>query len=123
MTITLQAKQANGTWAVRNAFTTENAKVVAGSMTADELETKARKLMAQWQATMQDGKQLRVHNSDNDPKAAARKTKPEEIAARALGWVTEFERHGVDDHHGVVHPRGYWAPDWRAAVAFTPHAA
>ena len=42
MTITVQALQANGTWGVRSAFTTENAKVRAGSMTAADLEYLAR---------------------------------------------------------------------------------
>lgn len=41
-----------------------------------------------------------------------------ETQARALGWMTEEERHGVNDHHGVVHPDGYWAPDWQAACVF-----
>lgn len=40
-----------------------------------------------------------------------------EAAARALGWMTEPELHGVDDHHGVVHPNGHWCPDWETAVA------
>lgn len=71
MAITVQARQADGTWAVRNAFITENKAVLAGSMNAADLEAKARKLMSQWQQTMQDGRQLRVHNSDNDTKPSA----------------------------------------------------
>lgn len=39
-----------------------------------------------------------------------------ERQARVDGWQTEAERHGVDDHHGVVHPDGWWAPDWASAV-------
>jgi hypothetical protein len=62
MSITLQALQADCTWAVRNAFTTENAKVIGGSMKADDLETLARELMSRWNATM-PGAQLRGHNS------------------------------------------------------------
>lgn len=42
-----------------------------------------------------------------------------EIEARALGWLTEEERHGVNDHHGVVHPQGWWQPDWESAVRFS----
>lgn len=42
-----------------------------------------------------------------------------EFKARALGWLTETERHGVNDHHGVVHPDGRWAPDWEAALQTT----
>lgn len=45
---------------------------------------------------------------------------PAETAARALGWRTNIEAHGIDDH-GVVHLAGFWAPDWTAAVAFKPH--
>lgn len=41
-----------------------------------------------------------------------------ETQARALGWMTEEERHGVNDHHGVVHPDGYWAPNWQAACTY-----
>ena len=74
MAITLQAKQPDGTWAVRNAFVTENKQVVAGSLSAADLEAKARRMMAQWQATMPDGKQLRVHDSAKDPKPALRKS-------------------------------------------------
>lgn len=76
MTITVQALQADGTWAVRSAFVTENKQVQAGSLKADDLEAKARAVIAKWQATMQDGKQLRVHNSDKDPKPATRKPAP-----------------------------------------------
>lgn len=68
MAITVQAKQTDGTWGVRSAFTTENAKVRAGSMTAADLEALARATMSKWQQTSCDGKQLRVHNSDNDAK-------------------------------------------------------
>lgn len=73
MTITVQALQADGTWGVRSAFTTENAKVRAGSMTAADLEALARATMAKWQQTSCDGKQLRVHNSDNDPKPSTKR--------------------------------------------------
>lgn len=73
MAITLQALQPDGTWAVRNAFVTENSQVRSGALSADDLEAKARKMMAQWQATMPDGKQLRVHNSDKEPSPAERK--------------------------------------------------
>lgn len=73
MAITLQALQPDGTWAVRNAFITENKQVVAGSLSADDLEAKARKLMGQWLATVPDGKQLRVHNSAKDSSSAPRK--------------------------------------------------
>lgn len=123
MAITVQALQVDGTWAVRNAFVTENAKVIAGSMTADELETKARKLMSQWLSTMPDGKQLRVHNSANEPTPAQRKradaNAKAETSARALGWVTTHERHGEDaGSYGVVHPNGHWAADWRSALVF-----
>lgn len=82
MAITLQALQADGAWATRNAFVTENKQVVIGAMKAADLEAKARQLMAQWQATMQDGKQLRVHNSDKDPEPTARKR--EEEAGRTV---------------------------------------
>jgi len=68
MAITLQALQSDGTWAVRNAFVTENKQVISGAITAADLEFKARRMMLQWQATSQDGKRLRVHNSTNDPK-------------------------------------------------------
>ena len=98
MTITLQALQADGTWAVRNAFVTENARVISGSMSAADLETKAHRLMSQWQQTMPDGRQLRVHNSANDPTPAAHKRASDnakaETAARSLGWMTAKERHG-----------------------------
>lgn len=81
MAITLQARQPDGSWAVRNAFVTENKQVVAGSLSADDLEAKAARLMAQWQATMPDGKQLRVHNSDKDPKSAKRAALSNSVAA------------------------------------------
>lgn len=69
MAITVQALQDDGTWAVRNAFKTENAKVISGAMKAAELEADARRVMGQWSSAMPDGRQLRVHNSDKDPKA------------------------------------------------------
>jgi hypothetical protein len=120
--ITVQALQADGTWSVRNAFTTENARVISGSMSTAELEAKARNLMGQWQQTA-PGKQLRVHNSTNDPTPAQRKRSDAnvkaETAARALGWLTSRERHGdVVECYGVVHPSGHWAADWRSAVVF-----
>lgn len=123
MAITVQALQADGTWATRNAFTTENARVISGSMTAADLEAKAHKLMGQWQQAVQDGRQLRVHNSANDPTPAQRKrsaaSAKAEIAARSLGWVTSRERHGEDaEGYGVVHPNGHWAADWQSAVVF-----
>lgn len=71
MAITLQALQADGTWSVRNAFVTDNKMLERGLIRVDELEAKARKLMAQWQATCQDGRQLRIHNSANGPKPQA----------------------------------------------------
>ena len=45
-----------------------------------------------------------------------------EKAARAAGWLTEKEMHGVETTRGVVHPNGRWAPDWKTAVE-NPHAA
>lgn len=123
MAITLQALQSDGTWAVRSAFTTENAKVRAGSMKAADLEAYARSVMAQWNSTSQDRKQLRVHNSANDPTPAQREradaNKKSEITAREMGWMTSRERHGEGvESHGVVHPDGHWAADWHSAVAF-----
>ena len=39
-----------------------------------------------------------------------------EKLARKDGWVAEEEMHpGPVVHHGVVHPLGWWAPDWKAA--------
>lgn len=116
MAITLQARQADGTWAIRNAFVTENKQVTIGAMKAADLEAKARAVMAQWQATMQDGKPLRVHNSDNDPKPA-RRLPSSEATARADGWRTTQEAHGDGaESYGVVHPDGRWAPDFEAAT-------
>lgn len=118
MAITLQALQADGTWATRNAFVTENKQVTIGAMKAADLEAKARALMAQWQATMPDGKALRVHNSDNDRKPAARATSFES-KARQQGWRTTQEAHGDGtESYGVVHADGRWAPDFESALAF-----
>lgn len=126
MAITVQALQANGTWSVRNAFTTENAKVQSGVMSIADLEAHARRVMSQWQQTAPDGKTLRIHNSANDPTPAQRKRTATnvkaETSARALGWMTSRERHGdVVECYGVVHPNGHWAADWQSAVVF--HAA
>jgi len=123
MAITLQALQPDGTWAVRNAFVTENKQVVAGSLSADDLEAKARRLMGQWLATVPDGKQLRVHNSAKEPTTAQRNrsaaSAKAETSARKLGWMTSRERHGEDaEGYGIVHPDGHWAADWQSAVVF-----
>lgn len=104
MAITLQAQQADGTWAVRNAFIVENARVIAGSMQASDLEAKARRIMAQWQSSYPDGKQLRVHNSDRTPPAKRSKSSDwsddtvemtdeelEELTAPPPGWPDEPE--------------------------------
>ena len=117
MAITVQAQQKDGSWAVRNAFITENAAVSAGSMSAADLEAKARKVLAQWSANYPDGQQLRVHNSDNDPKPAKRTSRSySETNARAAGWRTTQEAHGDDaESYGVVHPDGRWAPDFDCA--------
>ncbi|MEN6535680.1 MAG: hypothetical protein ABFD89_18595 [Bryobacteraceae bacterium] len=72
MAITIQARQADGSWATRTAFIDDNKRVQAGSMKAEDLEWKARGLLRKWQ-TLDDGKQLRVHNSDNDPKPQFRR--------------------------------------------------
>jgi hypothetical protein len=91
-------------------------------MKASDLEAKARALLGQWRS-LDDGKQLRVHNSANDPTPAQRQRRDAnakaETAARALGWMTSVERHGEGvESYGVVHPDGHWAADWRAAVVF-----
>jgi hypothetical protein len=48
-----------------------------------------------------------------------------EAKARALGWVTDEEKYpGPFAHHGVVHPDGWWAPDWESACkGFGDHKA
>ena len=119
MAITVQARQANGEWHVRNAFIDDNKLVIAGSMKKDDLLRKAQKVCEQWRA-YDDGKQLRVHDSEADPKPESRKVATKsETAARALGWRTTQEAHGDGaESYGVVHPRGHWAADWRSAVAF-----
>jgi hypothetical protein len=97
MSITLQARQADGTWAVRNAFTTENAKVRSGSMSVSDLEVLARRTMSKWQATMQDGRQLRVHSSANDPAPAPRK-RPDSAVPHAEDYfdhVAALRRQGL----------------------------
>jgi hypothetical protein len=41
---------------------------------------------------------------------------PHEAKARAAGWVTDEEKHpNTGPYRGVVHPDGWWAPDWKAA--------
>ena len=128
--ITLQARQADGTWAVRNAFVNENKEVQAGSMQVADLEAKARKLMAQWQATMQDGKTLRVHNSDNDAPGRGQKPKAKPHATIQYGhWdITVSQRHAPTDYAPFsvksfpypIGPRGPIdsADTERAAIAF-----
>lgn len=89
MAITVQALQADGTWAVRNAFITENKQVIAGSMRAGDLEARARRVAGQWSSTMQDGRQLRVHDSDKEPKV---EQKPRQTSKPASDWeITKAE--------------------------------
>jgi len=41
-----------------------------------------------------------------------------EAKARADGWITEEEKYpGPHAHYGVVHPEGWWAPDWECACS------
>jgi hypothetical protein len=96
MAITVQALQADGTWAVRNAFITENKLVGASSLRAADLESKARRLLGQWQSTSQDGKQLRVHNSANDPAPAKRPNKFQ-------GFAIAETADGFSWQHGGYH--------------------
>ena len=43
--------------------------------------------------------------------------KPFEGSARALGWMRDQEMHlGTGWSNGVVHPQGWWAPDWQEAL-------
>ena len=47
-----------------------------------------------------------------------------EAEARANGWVTEKEKYPqLSVYEGVVHPDGWWAPDWQSACkGFGDHA-
>lgn len=114
MAITPQAQQSDGTWAVRNAFASENRDVVAGTMKAADLEALARKKMAQWQTTYHDGKALRVHNSDNDPKPSSRRrshaeqdyqainvTKPDDLAET---WAVVY----LPTNENISHHEAAW---------------
>jgi hypothetical protein len=55
--------------------------------------------------------------TDPPPKVACPQEKAAyEAQARAYGWMTDEEKHpGTGPYHGVVHPDGWWAPDWKAA--------
>jgi hypothetical protein len=44
-----------------------------------------------------------------------------ETEARAKRCLTEKERYPeIPVHNGVVHPDGYWAPDWKSACEHKP---
>ena len=93
MAITVQAQQADGTWAVRNAFTTENAQVRSGALKVSDLEAKARRVMAQWQQTAPDARTMRVHNSDSDPKPVVTRARQPLARMRHCFWC--FAEIGV----------------------------
>lgn len=119
MAITVQGRQADGSWGVRNAFTTENKKVLAGTMTKEELTAQARAMRDRWLSTYPEGGEVRVHDDSDDPKPASRPlpSTRAEAHARHVGWLTTQEMHGDGpESYGVVHPDGRWAPDFGAAM-------
>lgn len=91
MAITVQAQQADGSWGVRNAFVTENKKVLAGSMKKDDLLAQARKMMAQWQATYPD-KPLRVHDDSIPERIASNEC--EKCGCELNGEAAHIEARG-----------------------------
>jgi hypothetical protein len=75
-TINVQSRAPGGEWQVRNAFIDENKLVQAGSMPKASLLALANKTMQAWRS-YEDGRQLRVYNSDD--------VRQQEPAARSLG--------------------------------------
>jgi hypothetical protein len=84
--ITLQALQTNGTWATRNAFTSENALVDCGAMSRADLIELAQAAARRWHTTHDAVATLRVHDTEAAHKAAvaALETSSEAIVFRPV---------------------------------------
>jgi hypothetical protein len=82
--ITLQARQADGSWHTRNAFPDQNKLVIAGTMKREDLIELAMSAARKWHATHDTPCELRVHDTAAAQALETSKAAPVSIAATGM---------------------------------------